>query len=102
MELTQYEADTLLMAIRFQQANDHEIVDVEWHDLNAIKEKLEAYVIFQQIINSKEYGYIVEGGALICPACATNPLYNLSLETAYQEGYPEGYSCAECGVVVNG
>jgi hypothetical protein len=50
MKLTQYEADTLLMAIRFQQANDHEIVDVEWHDLNAIKEKLEAYVIFQQIM----------------------------------------------------
>jgi len=50
MKLTQYEADTLLMAIRFQMANDHEIVDTEWNDLLVVKEKLEALIIFQQIV----------------------------------------------------
>jgi hypothetical protein len=100
MNLTQYEADTLLMAIRFQKANDHEITEQEWNDLLAVQDKLEAYVTFQQILNSEVYGYIVEGGALICPTCAINPLYNLSLSSVYQDGYPDGYTCAECDKVV--
>lgn len=50
MSMTQYEADTLLMAVRFQMANDHEIDEQEWTDLLAIKEKLEALLIFQQIV----------------------------------------------------
>lgn len=100
MNLSQYEADTLLMAIRFQMANDKEIIDTEWLDLVQVKEKLEAYVTFQQIINSEAYGYIVVGGILICPTCASSPLHNLPLESVYQDGYPDGYTCAECNKVV--
>jgi hypothetical protein len=52
MSLSQYETDTLLMAIRFQKANDHEITEQEWNDLLAIQDKLEAYVTFQQIVGT--------------------------------------------------
>lgn len=49
MKLTQYEADTLLMAIRFQLANDHEIIDTEWNDLISVRDKLEALQVWQEI-----------------------------------------------------
>lgn len=51
MKLSQYEADTLLMAIRFQLANDHEIIDTEWNDLIAVRDKLEALQVWQETTN---------------------------------------------------
>jgi DNA-directed RNA polymerase subunit RPC12/RpoP len=48
----------------------------------------------------KEYGYIVEGDGLICPKCADNPMYKGVLERVEEEGYPDGYTCADCGEVV--
>ena len=47
-------------------------------------------------------GYIVEGGSLICTSCSENPLYFGLLESAYADGYPDGYTCAECGEVKEG
>ena len=46
-----------------------------------------------------EYGYTVEGEALICTNCADNPMYNGVLECVSKEGYPDGYTCADCGKV---
>jgi DNA-directed RNA polymerase subunit RPC12/RpoP len=46
------------------------------------------------------YGYYVEGDALICPQCGDNPMYNLVLTTVDKEGYPDGYTCADCGTTV--
>jgi len=43
------------------------------------------------------YGYYVEGDTLICPQCSDNPLYEGVLTTAEEEGYPDGYTCADCG-----
>ena len=45
MKLSQYEADTLLMAIRFQLANDHEIIDTEWNDLISVRDRLESHLV---------------------------------------------------------
>ena len=45
------------------------------------------------------YGFTVEGDGLICPNCADNPLYTGVLEEAEREGYPDGYTCAQCGKV---
>lgn len=50
----------------------------------------------------KDYGFIVEGGGLICSKCADNPLYQGFLERVESVGYPQGYSCAECGDTVEG
>jgi len=50
----------------------------------------------------KEYGYYVEGDSLICSKCADNPLYAGVLTTAEAKGYPDGYTCADCGIVVTG
>ena len=50
----------------------------------------------------KEYGYYVEGDTLICSNCADNPLYEGVLTSAEIEGYPDGYTCADCGEVVEG
>lgn len=46
-----------------------------------------------------DYGFILEGGGLICAKCADNPLYEGVLERVDKEGYPDGYTCAECGQV---
>jgi hypothetical protein len=48
----------------------------------------------------KDYGFIVEGGGLICPKCADNPLYKGVLERVEEEGYPDGYTCADGGEVI--
>jgi len=48
----------------------------------------------------KEYGYFVEDSMLICPNCADNPLYQGLLTTAEGEGYPEGYTCADCNATI--
>lgn len=45
-----------------------------------------------------EFGYYVEGEFMVCPECADNPLYKGLLTIAEQVGYPEGYTCADCGV----
>ena len=47
------------------------------------------------------YGYYVEGNSIICPQCGDNPMYNLALTTAEAIGYPDGYTCADCGTVIN-
>jgi hypothetical protein len=43
------------------------------------------------------YGFTVEGDGLICSNCADNPLYNGVLEEVEEQGYPDGYTCADCG-----
>ena len=50
----------------------------------------------------KEYGYYVEGDGLICLQCGDNPLYDGVLTRAEAEGYPDGFTCADCGTVVEG
>jgi DNA-directed RNA polymerase subunit RPC12/RpoP len=56
----------------------------------------------------KRYGYYIEGDGIICPKCGDNPLYKDNplyagvLTTAEAEGYPDGYTCADCGIVVTG
>ena len=50
----------------------------------------------------KEYGYYVEGDGLICLQCGDNPLYDGVLTRAEAEGYPDGFTCADCGTVVKG
>jgi DNA-directed RNA polymerase subunit RPC12/RpoP len=46
------------------------------------------------------YGYYVEGQSIICPQCGDNPMYNLVLTEAKAIGYPDGYTCADCGTIV--
>ena len=48
------------------------------------------------------YGYYVEGDGLICSSCADNPVYAGQLTTAEAEGYPDGYTCSDCGATVKG
>jgi len=50
----------------------------------------------------KAYGYYVEGDGLICSSCADNPVYAGQLTTAEAEGYPDGYTCSDCGNTVKG
>ena len=50
----------------------------------------------------KEYGYYVEGDILVCPECADNPLYQGLTIGAEAEGYPDGYTCADCNLTVTG
>lgn len=44
-----------------------------------------------------EFGYHVEGDGIICPECSYNPLYNGVLTEADEAGYPDGYTCLDCG-----
>jgi uncharacterized Zn finger protein len=46
------------------------------------------------------YGFIIDGCGLYCPQCATR--YDDYLEEVYSEGYPDGYTCADCGEVKEG
>lgn len=50
----------------------------------------------------KEYGYFIEDSAIICSSCADNPLYQGQLTTAEAEGYPNGYTCADCNDTIEG
>ena len=50
----------------------------------------------------KEYGYYVEDLMLVCSSCADNPLYSGLLSTAESEGYPDGYTCADCNITIKG
>jgi hypothetical protein len=47
----------------------------------------------------KNYAYALNEGGIICRKCANNPLYVGELELQDKEGYPDGYTCAECGKV---
>ena len=49
-----------------------------------------------------EYGYYVEDSGLICPKCADNPQYQGALNVAEAEGYPDGYTCADCNLTITG
>jgi hypothetical protein len=51
-------------------------------------------------MSKTDYGFIVEGAALICPRCADNPLYDGVLERVDGVGYPDGYTCDDCGKTV--
>lgn len=42
-------------------------------------------------------GYTVEGQELICIDCSGNSMYNLATEPVYADGYPDGYTCSDCG-----
>jgi hypothetical protein len=46
-----------------------------------------------------DYAFALNEGGIICPQCAENPLYEGELEREEKEGYPDGYTCAECGKV---
>lgn len=48
----------------------------------------------------KGYGFTVEGEGLVCSKCADNPLYKGLIEEVESVGYPDGYTCAECGNLV--
>jgi len=50
----------------------------------------------------RDYGFYIEGDGLICPQCADNPLYQGVLTRADSEGYPDGYTCTECGTTIEG
>jgi hypothetical protein len=52
---------------------------------------------FLKIVN--DYGFMVDEGGLICPKCADNPLYKGELDRVDKEGYPDGYTCDDCGEV---
>jgi hypothetical protein len=47
-----------------------------------------------------DYGFIVDGGGVICPKCASNPLYEGELARVDKEGYPDGYTCDDCWEVI--
>ena len=48
----------------------------------------------------KDFGYYVEDDIMVCVACSENPLYKGLLSVAEEEGYPDGFTCADCGTVV--
>lgn len=48
------------------------------------------------------YAYSVEGDGVICPQCSDNPLYNLVTTEEEAIGYPDGYTCADCGITIKG
>jgi hypothetical protein len=50
----------------------------------------------------KEYGYYVVQIVIVCPKCAANPEYVGLLTPAEEEGYPDGYTCNDCNIVVGG
>jgi hypothetical protein len=45
-------------------------------------------------------GFYVEGQEMICEPCSFNPMYNLVLTDVDMEGYPDGFTCADCGDTV--
>ena len=48
------------------------------------------------------YAYSVEGNSIICPQCNDNPLYNLATTEEEAIGYPDGYTCTDCGTTIKG
>jgi Zn ribbon nucleic-acid-binding protein len=44
------------------------------------------------------YAYSVEGNGIICPQC--NALYNLATVEEEAIGYPDGYTCYDCGTTI--
>jgi DNA-directed RNA polymerase subunit RPC12/RpoP len=47
------------------------------------------------------YAYNVEGDGIICPECNKNPLYHLATVEEEAIGYPDGYTCYDCGTAIN-
>lgn len=45
------------------------------------------------------YGYYVMNSSLVCPACA-GVYETKDLEEAANAGYPDGFTCDDCGKVV--
>jgi hypothetical protein len=45
-------------------------------------------------------GFYVEGQEMICEPCSFNPIYNLLLTDVDMEGYPDGFTCVDCGDTV--
>jgi hypothetical protein len=45
-------------------------------------------------------GYYVEGVETICEACSFNPMYNLATTEIDMEGFPDGFTCQDCGDTV--
>ena len=43
-------------------------------------------------------GYYIDGECLVCPACLGYQATD-NIENAYDTGYPDGFTCADCGVV---
>jgi len=46
------------------------------------------------------YAYNVEGDGIICPECNKNPLYHLATVEEEAIGYPDGYTCYDCGTTI--
>jgi len=43
-------------------------------------------------------GIALDAGGLVCLQCANEPRNKgASSQPSYEEGYPDGYTCAECG-----
>ena len=48
----------------------------------------------------KAYAYNVEGAGLMCPDCRDDYLDTTAvIEEEEAIGYPDGYTCADCGTV---
>jgi hypothetical protein len=72
----------------------------EWESLKVGDEYGDA--VITRVGEGEDFGYFVEDEMLICSPCADNPLYYGLLTVAEAEGYPDGYTCAHCGEVVEG
>ena len=49
-------------------------------------------------IDNITWADIDDGECLVCPACSGYQTTD-NIETAYDMGYPDGFTCADCGVV---
>jgi uncharacterized Zn finger protein len=47
---------------------------------------------------SEVFGWDIEGG-IVCPKCGEG---EAKKEEAEAEGYPDGYTCMDCGTVIGG
>jgi Zn ribbon nucleic-acid-binding protein len=51
----------------------------------------------------KAYAYCVEGAGVVCPECRDNYLDTTAIiEEEEAIGYPDGYTCADCGTTIKG
>lgn len=46
------------------------------------------------------YGFIVDEESIVCPKCAKAYRSENSIEGILNNGYPDGYTCDDCGKVV--
>jgi hypothetical protein len=45
-------------------------------------------------------GYEIDESMLVCLECAKNPDYAGAKKPVEEEGYPDGFTCPDCGRVV--